>query len=95
VYKGNYPNFIEDALEKRGVWKKFDIQLHFQKLQEVQSQTQGGLSAQNSITNFLKSNREMSQTTLQKQYDHQMQVQQLLNAYPASQIVDGDNGSAS
>ena len=24
VYKGNFPEFIVDALLKRGVWKKFD-----------------------------------------------------------------------
>jgi len=24
VYKGNYPHQIEEALEKRGVWKRYD-----------------------------------------------------------------------
>ena len=34
VYGGNYPQKIEDALQKRGVWTKFDRRLQAAKSKE-------------------------------------------------------------
>ena len=33
VYPGNYPEHIEAALEKRGVWRPFDVAAQETKLQ--------------------------------------------------------------